>query len=126
MSAPPRKNMTSAARHATGRLWRRLERRFNIGEPRAVTRALLLSKSWSNQREVNDETRFNQCRDRGHFGSGRLDNGGECTADGSSLSSRIWPCARSAQLILWIAASREYQAPVVNVLARQLLRPADF
>src|SRR5262245_40014352 len=39
------------------------------------------------QREVNDETCSDRYRKCGSFGSGRLGTGGECTADGYSLSS---------------------------------------
>src|SRR6266550_2441605 len=49
--------------------------------------------SQPNQREVNDETRSDRYRKRGHFGSDRMGGGGECTTDvpGPRPVASLWP-----------------------------------
>src|SRR6516164_6041650 len=61
----------------------------------AFTRALLSVAPLQIQKGGNDETRFDRCRNRGCFGSGRLGRGGERTIwrSGCSLQRcpRLWP-----------------------------------
>src|SRR5262249_15584610 len=53
----------------------------------AFTRALRPQGETHKSKEVNDETHSDRCRERGHFGSRSLDDGGECPTNVSGPRS---------------------------------------